>query len=169
MDHSDVMNAVVREVFTDARITIDCFHTVQIVGDAIEGIRMQSKREAVKEEKKEKTEFKKRLQRNAKKCQKYAEKHQLKLYEALQETLKEPLIASSKAAEFVKLIESYKQAFQLYKLTDLLTGLMNDSGYEAMLRLSGEDDRLNNLAELKQSIFYYHLVHFQSSCRTYQP
>lgn len=75
MDHSDVMNAVVREVFTDARITIDSFHTVQIVGDAIEEIRMQSKREAVKEEKKEKTEFKKRLQRNAKKCQKYAEKH----------------------------------------------------------------------------------------------
>ena len=65
------------------------------------------------------------------------------------------VIASSKAAEFAKLIESYKQAFQLYKLTDLLTGLMNDSGYEAMLRLSGEDDRLNNLAELKQSIFYY--------------
>lgn len=75
MDHSDVMNAVVREVFPDARITIDCFHTVQIVGDAIEEIRMQSKREAVKEEKKEKTEFKKRLLRNAKKSQKYAEKH----------------------------------------------------------------------------------------------
>lgn len=75
MDHSDVMNAVVREVFPDARITIDCFHTVQIVGDAIEEIHMQSKREAVKEEKKEKTEFKKRLLRNAKKRQKYAEKH----------------------------------------------------------------------------------------------
>lgn len=40
MDHSDVMNAVVREVFPDARITIDCFHTVQIVGDAIEEIRV---------------------------------------------------------------------------------------------------------------------------------
>ena len=75
MDHSDVMNAVVREVFPDARFTMDCFHTVQIVGDAIEEIRMQSKREAMKEEKKEKTEFKKRLQRNAKKRQKYAEKH----------------------------------------------------------------------------------------------
>lgn len=75
MDHSDVMNAVVREVFPDARITIDCFHTVQVVGDAIEEIRMQSKREAVKEEKKEKTEFKKRLLRNAKKRQKYAKKH----------------------------------------------------------------------------------------------
>lgn len=85
----------------------------------------------------------------------YAENHQLKLYEALQETLEEPLIASSKASDFVNLIESYKQAFQLYKLTDLLTGIMNDSGYESMLRLSGEDDRLNNLAELKQAVFYY--------------
>lgn len=71
MDHSDIMNAVVREVFPDARIT----HTVQVVGDAIEEIRMQSKREAVKEEKKEKTEFRKRLLRNAKKRQKFAEKH----------------------------------------------------------------------------------------------
>lgn len=87
--------------------------------------------------------------------ERYAEKHQLKLYEALQETLEEPIIASSKAAEFVKLIESYKQAFKLYKLTDLLTGLMNDSGYEAVLRLSGEDGRLDNLAELKQAIFHY--------------
>ena len=57
MDHSDVMNVVVREVFPEARLTIDCFHTVQVVGDAIEEIRMQSKREVVKEEKKENTEF----------------------------------------------------------------------------------------------------------------
>lgn len=58
MDHSDVMHAVVSKVFPNARITIDCFHSVQIVGDAPEEIRMQCKREAVKEEKKEKTAFK---------------------------------------------------------------------------------------------------------------
>ena len=75
MDYSDIMNAVDRKVFPNARITIDCFHTMQIAGDAIEEIRMQSKREAVKEEKKEKAKFKKRLLRNAKKRQKYAEKH----------------------------------------------------------------------------------------------
>ena len=34
-------------------------------------------------------------------------------------------------------------------VTDLLTAVLNDSGYEAMLRQSGEEDRLDNLAELK--------------------
>ena len=52
MDHSDVMHAVVSKVFPNARITIDCFHSVQIVGDEPEEIRMQCKREAVKEERK---------------------------------------------------------------------------------------------------------------------
>lgn len=85
----------------------------------------------------------------------YAANHQCKLYEALRETLDNPLIASSKAADFVHLIDSYQQSYKLFKLTDLITGLMNDSGYEAMLRLSGEDGRLDNLAELKQSIFHY--------------
>ena len=75
MDHSDVMHAVVSKVFPNARITIDCFHSVQIVGDAPEEIRMQCKREAVKEEKKEKTAFKKRLLGNAKQRKRYAEKH----------------------------------------------------------------------------------------------
>lgn len=75
MDHSDIMHAVVSKVFPNARITIDCFHSVQIVGDAPEEIRMQCKREAVKEEKKEKAAFKKRLLRNDKQRKRYAEKH----------------------------------------------------------------------------------------------
>lgn len=75
MDHSDAMHAVVSKVFPNARITIDCFHSVQIVGDAPEEIRMQCKREAVKEEKKEKAAFKKRQLRNAKQRKRYAEKH----------------------------------------------------------------------------------------------
>ncbi len=75
MDHSDVMSAVTKAVFPNARITIDCFHSVQIVGDATEEIRLQCKREAVKEEKREKSAFKKRLLRNAKRRNKYAEKH----------------------------------------------------------------------------------------------
>ncbi|MDE5862884.1 MAG: UvrD-helicase domain-containing protein [Lachnospiraceae bacterium] len=85
----------------------------------------------------------------------YAAGHGCRLYEALRETLDNPLIASSKAADFVNLIDSYQQSYKLFKLTDLITGLMNDSGYEAMLRLSGEDGRLDNLAELKQSVFHY--------------
>ena len=38
-------------------------------------------------------------------------------------------------------------------LTDLLAGILNESGYEDMLRASGEEDRLDNLAELKQAIY----------------
>lgn len=85
----------------------------------------------------------------------YAEAHGMKLYEALQDNLDNPLIASSKAKEFVELIDGYKQSFKMFKLTDLLQGIMNDSGYEAMLRTSGDDSRLENLAELKQAVFNY--------------
>lgn len=85
----------------------------------------------------------------------YAEAHGMKLYEALVENLDNPLVASSKAKEFVELIDGYKQSFQMFKLTDLLQGIMNDSGYEAMLRTSGDDSRLENLAELKQAVFDY--------------
>lgn len=41
------------------------------------------------------------------------------------------------------------------RITDLLMELLNNSGYEAMLRESGEDERLENLAELKNSISDY--------------
>ncbi len=85
----------------------------------------------------------------------YAEEHECKLYEALKDNLEHPLVTSSKAAEFVNLIDSYQQSFKLFRLTDLMSGLMNDSGYEAMLRVSGEDGRLENLAELKQSLFNF--------------
>lgn len=85
----------------------------------------------------------------------YATAHQCRLYDALRENLNHPLIQNSGAAKFVNMVDSYQKVFTLYKLTDLLTGLMNDSGYEAMLRLSGEDGRLDNLAELKQSLFHY--------------
>lgn len=85
----------------------------------------------------------------------YAENKHCKLYDALKENLEHPLIQNSDADKFVSLITAYQSSFALYRLTDLLSGLMNDSGYEAMLRLSGEDGRLDNLAELKQSLFQY--------------
>lgn len=37
-------------------------------------------------------------------------------------------------------------------MTEVLSGLLDHSGYEAMLRLQGAQDRLDNLAELKQSV-----------------
>ena len=53
------------------------------------------------------------------------------------------------------MIEKYRAIYDRMDLTDLLAGVLSESGYEAMLRLSGEEERLDNLAELKQAIFDY--------------
>lgn len=85
----------------------------------------------------------------------YADTHGVSLYEALVSLREEPLIAKSKAEEFITLIEKFRSCYQTMTITDLLSGMLNESGYEAMLRQSGEDERLDNLAELKQSVFDY--------------
>ncbi len=75
------------------------------------------------------------------------------LYEALQQLLETDLFRRSRAREYVRLIEKYRAIFDGMDLTDLLSGILSESGYEEMLRSSGEEDRLDNLAELKQAIY----------------
>ncbi|MBQ5711193.1 MAG: UvrD-helicase domain-containing protein [Oscillospiraceae bacterium] len=75
------------------------------------------------------------------------------LYDALKELLDTELFRRSKAREYVRLIEKYRATFEDMELTDLLSGVLSESGYEMMLRASGEEERLDNLAELKQAIF----------------
>ena len=83
----------------------------------------------------------------------YAAIHQCSLYEALKAQLDTDLIRRSRAREYVRLIEKYRAIFDGMDLTDLLSGVLSESGYEDMLRTSGEEDRLDNLAELKQAIY----------------
>ena len=65
------------------------------------------------------------------------------------------MIANTDASKFVDLVEKYNKLYKEMKLSDIFTGILNDSGYEAMLRGMGEDERLENLAELKESIFEF--------------
>ena len=83
----------------------------------------------------------------------YAAESRCSLYDALKENLDTDLIKRSKAMEYVRMIEKYRAIFDQMELTDLLSAVLDESGYEAMLRSSGEEDRLDNLAELKQAIF----------------
>ena len=85
----------------------------------------------------------------------YAAMRNISLYEALLENLETDLFRKSRAMEYARMIEKYRAIYQSMDLTDLLSGILSDSGYEAMLRLSGEEDRLDNLAELKQAIYDY--------------
>ena len=85
----------------------------------------------------------------------YAAMRDMSLYDALLENLETDLFRRSKAVEYARMIEKYRAIYRSMDLTDLLSGILTDSGYEAMLRLSGEEDRLDNLAELKQAIYDY--------------
>ena len=83
----------------------------------------------------------------------YAELNRCGLYEALLANLETELFRRSRAREYVRLIEKYRAIFDSMDLTDLLTGILSESGYEQMLRSSGEEERLDNLAELKQAVY----------------
>lgn len=75
------------------------------------------------------------------------------LYQALMDNLETDSFRRCKAKDYVRLIEKYRAIFDQMDLTDLLAGVLHESGYEQMLRTAGEEERLDNLAELKQAIF----------------
>ncbi|MEA4964394.1 MAG: 3'-5' exonuclease [Oscillospiraceae bacterium] len=77
------------------------------------------------------------------------------LYEALLDNLETELFRRSRAKEYARTVEKFRAIYDRMDLTDLLAGVLSESGYEAMLRAAGEEDRLDNLAELKQAIFDY--------------
>lgn len=75
------------------------------------------------------------------------------LYDALLANLETESFRRSHAKDYARLIEKYRAIYDNMDLTDLLAGILHDSGYETMLRSAGEEERLDNLAELKQAIF----------------
>lgn len=83
----------------------------------------------------------------------YAALHGCGLYESLLNNLETDLFRRSRAKEYVRMVEKYKAIYSTLDLTDLLAGILTDSGYEDMLRTNGEEERLDNLAELKQAIY----------------
>ena len=83
----------------------------------------------------------------------FAEVNRCSLYDALLANLETELFRRSRAKEYVRLVEKYRAIFDSMDLTDLLAGILNESGYEDMLRSCGEEERLDNLAELKQAIY----------------
>ena len=85
----------------------------------------------------------------------YAEQKKCSLYEALKQNLDHEMIKGTKGSKFVNLVESYTYTYSDWPVSELLSKLMDESGYETMLRTEGSQERLDNLAELKQSIYEY--------------
>ena len=86
-------------------------------------------------------------------------KLQCSLYDALLRTLDHDIFKGTKAAGFVKLIESFSADYADRTISELLSDVLNQSGYEEALRTEGSQERLDNLAELKQSVY-----EFETSC-----
>ncbi|MGN1121677.1 MAG: ATP-dependent helicase, partial [Eubacteriales bacterium] len=85
----------------------------------------------------------------------YAEESGCSLYEALQRLLEHELFAGTGAAGFVELIENMAADYSARQVSELLSDVLDKSGYERMLRTEGNGERLDNLAELKQSVYEY--------------
>ena len=85
----------------------------------------------------------------------YAEEHGKTLYDSLKETIDDPIFKGTKAKTFISLIDSYSMEYEGRPVSEVLSKILNDSGYEEMLRTEGSQERLDNLAELKQSVYEY--------------
>lgn len=94
-------------------------------------------------------------QRRMEFLQDYAEQHSCTLYQALQATLEDPVFKGTKAGPFVALVERFAGGQAGRPVSEVLADILNESGYEKMLRTEGSQERLDNLAELKQSVYEY--------------
>ncbi|HCS67408.1 MAG TPA: DNA helicase UvrD, partial [Oribacterium sp.] len=93
--------------------------------------------------------------RRMKFLEEYTDQHGGTLYSALVENLDQEIFRGTKAKEFVALIEGYAASYHERTISEVLTSILNESGYEKLLRTEGAQDRLDNLAELKQAVFSF--------------
>jgi len=89
----------------------------------------------------------------------YAEENGCTLYRALCELAGTETFAGTGAADFIALITKFKELSKEKSASELLGKIIDESGYERMLRTEGSQTRLDNLAELKQSVH-----EFETSC-----
>ena len=89
----------------------------------------------------------------------YAGEHGTTLYGALKENLDAPEMRGAAAGSFVSLIDRFAAEYEGKQVSDVLSAILNESGYERMLRTEGSQERLDNLAELKQSVY-----EFETTC-----
>ena len=94
-------------------------------------------------------------ERRIKALKEYVETNGGTLYEALKLMVGDPLFANTTAQKYIDLIESFSVTYPGRQISEVFSHIINESGYELALRTEGSQERLDNLAELKQSIYEY--------------
>lgn len=79
------------------------------------------------------------------------------LYSCLTRHMDDEKIKGTKAAAFISLVEEYSAISDSMSISDLFSAVMEKSGLERLLRTEGDQEKLDNLAELKQLIADYEI------------
>ena len=85
----------------------------------------------------------------------YALQNNCSLYEAMRINLENDIFRGTGAVNFIQLIEMFSAIYQNHPVSEIIAAVLDESGYEKMLRTEGSQERLDNLAELKQSVYEY--------------
>ncbi len=93
--------------------------------------------------------------------EKKAEENECSLFQAMcdMHDAKEEILSGTKAGEFIDLVNKFYAESRQTPASEVISHIINESGYERMLRTEGSQDRLDNLAELKQAVY-----DFETSC-----
>lgn len=83
----------------------------------------------------------------------WAGRHGCTLLKALGQTLDSDQFKGTKAKPFFSMVERMSREYARRPVSEALSAVLDASGYEDMLRTEGSQDRLDNIAELKQSAY----------------
>lgn len=82
----------------------------------------------------------------------YANVHDVSLYEALKQNLDGELVRGTQVVAYVNAIEEVRADSIKLTMGDMMQELLDKSGYESFLRLQSDQERLDDVAELKRSV-----------------
>ena len=154
----------VEEAFVKAQVPYAIYSGVQFfdrkeVKDALSYLRMVIFRDDLSFERIANVPRRNLGARRMKFLRQYAEGNGVSLYRALCDNLDNAIMKGTKAAAFVELVERYAAQAESRPASELLADLLDKSGYELALRTEGSQERLDNLAELRQAVY-----EFETTC-----
>ena len=77
------------------------------------------------------------------------------MLQALEATSENDIFKRTKAKQLLSLVHGFRRSVEGRSVSEVLSALLDESGYEQMLRTEGSQERLDNLAELKQSVYEF--------------
>ena len=148
----------IEEVFLQAKLPYRIYSGVQFfdrmeIKDALSYLRLVAFKDDLSFQRIANTPKRNLGQKRMKALQEYAEEHHTSMYEALRDLADTETFRNTKSHAFLQLIDEYSTHIDEKPVSQVLAELLDRSGYEEMMRTEGSQERLDDLAELKQSIY----------------